>query len=152
MDSFISSQESMAYGLEGSTRTLSGITESLSKAINGSGLVKQEAVYNNLSKLVDAGIIYNVEQRAFLQTIADDLGGIFDTTNGSLTRLINLQRQDLTSNRMAIRSSLKEFLNQNYETSQYIKEGFQNVSNALLEAQSLMDSKSAMAMEAVLQQ
>jgi len=152
MDSFISSQERMAYGLEGSTRTLSGITESLSKAINGSGLIKQEAVYNNLSKLVDAGIVYNVEQRAFLQTIADDLGAVFDSSSGSLPRLINLQRQDISSNRLAIQSSLKEFLNQNYETSQYIKNGFQDVSNALLEAQSLMDSKSAMAMEAVLQQ
>ena len=53
---------------------------------------------------------------------------------------------------MAIRASLKEFLNQNYETSQYIKNGFQDVSNSLIEAQSIMDTNSAIAMEAVVQQ
>lgn len=152
MKSFIESQEAMNYGLIGTGRNLKEITNGLGDALGGTGLVKQENVYKNLSNLINQGILYNVEQRAFLQTISDDLGGVFDVTSGSLTRLINLQRQDLTANRLAIQSSLKEFLNQNYETSQYIKEGFQGVSDALFEAQAIMTSDSAMRLEATVQQ
>ena len=152
MKSFIDSQEAMNYGLIGTGRNLKEITSGIGDALGGTGLVKQENVYKNLSSLINQGILYNVEQRAFLQTIADDLGGVFDVTSGSLTRLINLQRQDLTANRLAIQSSLKEFLNQNYETSQYIKEGFQGVSESLFEAQAIMTSDSAMKLEATVQQ
>lgn len=152
LDSYVASQEALNYGFTGTTNNLERITKLFGSALGGQGIVKQAEVYNNLTELVNQGIIYNVEQRAFLKTISDDLGGIFDATDGSLTRLINLQRRDLTSNRMAIRASLKEFLNQNYETSQYIKNGFRDVSSSLLEAQSIMDTNSAVAMEAVVQQ
>lgn len=152
MNSFLSTQSSMAYNLNGTERSLEGITDTLGKALGGTGLVKQQEVYKNLQDLVNEGIVYNVEQRAFLKTISDDFGMIFDPRAGSLPRLINLQRQDLSSNRMAIEASLKEFLNQNYETSQYIKDGFANVSNALLEAQSIMTARSGMDLEAVVQQ
>ena len=152
MNSFLETQSSMAYNLTGTSKSLDDVTGTLGKALGGTGLVKQQAVYENLQDLVNEGIVYNVEQRAFLQTIADDLDLVFNASNGSLTRLINLQRTDLSSNRMAIEASLKEFLNQNYETSQYIKEGFQNVSSALLEAQSIMTTQSGMALESVVQQ
>jgi len=52
---------------------------------------------------------------------------------------------------MAIQASLKTFLNQNYQTSQYIKDGFESVSDALLQAQSLMSANSAMQVEAEVQ-
>ena len=152
MNSFLETQSAMAYNLNGTSRSLEGITDNLGKALGGTGLVKQQEVYKNLQNLVNEGILYNVEQRAFLQTISDDLNMVFDASNGSLTRLINLQRVDLSSNRMAIEASLKEFLNQNFETSQYIKDGFANVSNALLEAQSIMNVQSGINLEAVVQQ
>lgn len=152
MNDFVRVQESMAYNLNGTDKSLREVSNTLNRAIQGTGVVKQQEVYSNLTKLITNGIVYNAEQRAYLQTLSDDLGMFFDVSDGYLTRLINLQRRDLSSNRMAIEYSLKEFLNQNYQTSQYIKNGFEDVSQALIEAQSLMASDTAMELEAVLQQ
>ena len=151
MTKFLTTQEAMAYNLTNSGLTLNQVTNDLKDAISGTGIVKQEKVYENLTKLVQAGIVNNAEQRAYLQTLANDLGMIFDVQNGSLTRLIRLQQSDLTSHRMAIQASLKEFLNQNFKTSEYIREGFQTVSESLLEAQSLMSSGAGMALESTIQ-
>lgn len=152
MASFLETQEIMAYNLNGTGRNLQDVTRNLNEALAGTGIVRQEKVYNNLSNLIKEGIVFNAEQRAYLQTLSEDLGMKYYNNIGDLTRLINLQRKDLSSNRMAIEYSLKEFLNQNYQTSQYIKEGFEGVSQALIEAQSLMASNTAMELEAVLQQ
>ena len=151
MKEFISSQESMAYNLNGTSRSLSDVTSTLSNAIGTTGIVQQKKVYENLTALVRQGIVNNAEQRAYLQTLSDDLGMIFDVNNGALTRLIRLQNADLTSHRMAIQASLKEFLNQNYRTSEYIHEGFQQVSESLLEAQSLMSATNAVGLESTIQ-
>lgn len=151
MNTFLQTQESIAYNLNGTAMDIKGISKDLTNAIAGTGIVRQEAVYTKINEMVRAGIVYNVEQRAFLQTLSDDLGMMFNATDGSLVRLINLQRKDLTDERMAIQASLKTFLNQNYETSQYIVESFQGVSNALLEAQSIMTTQAGMEMEATVQ-
>ena len=152
MSSFIQTQEAMSYNLSGTGRSLEEVTKGLNRALGTTGLVRQEEVYKNLTTLIENGIVYNAEQRAFLQTIADDMSMTFDANNGSLTRLINLQRKDLSSSRMAIEYSLKTFLNQNYETSQYIKNGFSEVSAALIEAQAWMGAQSGVQTEAVIQQ
>ena len=98
LTAFVDSQEALNFGFIGTGNELGKVTKLLGETLGDTGLVKQEAVYKNLSDLVNQGIVYNVEQRAFLQTIADDLGGIFNASDGTLTRLINLQRRDLTSN------------------------------------------------------
>ena len=77
--------------------------------------MRQEKVFEKLGSLVSSGITYNVEQRAFLQTLASDIDMVFNAQDGSLTQLIRLQNQDLSSNRMAIEYSLQKFLNQNYQ-------------------------------------
>lgn len=151
MNNFLETQEKIAYNLNGSTYNLEGVVDDLTKALGSSGIVKQEDVYKNLQTLVEEGIVENVEQRAYLKTLSDDLGMNFNLQSKSLNRLILLQGEDMTSNRMAIQASLKTFLNQNYQTSQYIKDGFESVSDALLQAQSLMSANSAMQVEAEVQ-
>lgn len=151
IDKFVESQEKNEYALLGTGRDLNKITDTLQGTFGASHLVKQEEVYNNVSELLQAGIVYNVEQRAFLQTISDDMGAIFDGKTGSLPRLINLQRVDISSSRLAMEASLKEMLNANYENSQYIKNSFQSVSDALIEAQSLMTAQSGIQVESVIQ-
>ncbi len=148
---FVSKQQSVAAHLAGTGTSLNDITNTLSGALSAQGLVKQESVYNNLSKLVNSGIVYNVEQRAFLQTLSDDMNLLFDASNGSLTRLIRLQSTDLTSYRMAIQYDLQKFLNENYATSEYIRDAFTSVSSALLETQSMMTSSEGLALESTLQ-
>nr|DAU00298.1 MAG TPA: hypothetical protein [Bacteriophage sp.] len=41
--------------------------------------------------MVDLGINYNLEERAFLATISDKVATTFDAANGTLLRLIRLQ-------------------------------------------------------------
>jgi hypothetical protein len=141
----------MSYGLIGTGKQLSSVTDNIQKSFAMSSIVKQENVYSNVQSLLEEGIVYNVEQRAFLATIANDMGAIFDPKRGSFTRLINLQRVDTSANRLALEHSLKEFLNRNYENSEYIKQSFQQVSDSLIEAQSLMNAQAGMELESVVQ-
>ena len=151
MTDFVESQEKMAYNLDGSSKTLKDVTATLSDSINGTGIVQQKRVYQNLTELVQQGIVNNVEQRAYLQTLSNDLGMKFKANDASLNRLIKLQQADLSSHRMSIEASLKEFLNINFKTSEYIHQGFENVTRSLLEAQSLMTASNAMALESSVQ-
>ena len=151
IDRYVEKQEKNTYALTGTGRQLNEIADNLNNTFAASRLVKQEAVYTNVSNLLQAGIVYNVEQRAFLQTIANDMGAIFNPQMGSFPRLIRLQQKDTSSNRLALEYSLKEFLNSSYENSEYIKDQFQTVSDALVEAQSLMSSQSGVELESVVQ-
>lgn len=151
MSSLNSMRESIAYGISGTNTSLASIVNNINAAVGVSNVVKQESLYKNLQSLIDSGIVYNAEQRAYLTTLAEDLGMAFRADNASLSRLVNLYREDVSSQRMAIEASLKTFLNQNYQTSQYIKQGFENVSNALFEAQALMSTSEAMSFEATIQ-
>jgi hypothetical protein len=76
---------------------------------------------------------------------------VFNAQDGSLTQLIRLQNRDLSSNRMAIEYSLQRFLNQNYQTSEYIKAAFDSVSDSLLTAQSTMSARQAVDFEGTVQ-
>ena len=151
MTSLNTMRESIAYGIRGTNASLSSIVNNINAAVGASNVVKQENLYRNLQSLIESGIVYNAEQRAYLTTLSEDLGMAFRADNASLARLVNLHREDMSSQRMAIEASLKTFLNQNYQTSQYIKQGFESVSNALFEAQALMSTSEAMNFEAVIQ-
>ena len=151
VNTLVESQEKMRYGLLGYSKSLGDITNNLNKALAGNWLVKQSRVYDNINNLLTSGIVYNVEQRAFLQTLAEDMGAKFRADSTALTRLVNLQRTDSSENRLALEVALKEFLNQNFENSQYIVNSFQQVSSALIEAQSLMTSQNAVALESTVQ-
>ena len=150
VDTYISKQEAIVAHLSGSSDNFQNVSDKLQTLIS-TGLVKQTAVYDNVSKFVTQGIVSNVEQKAFLQTLADDIDATFNASDSTLVRLINLQKTDLTSNRLAIEYSLQEFLNQNYETSTYIKESFTSVSQSLIEMQSLMSAQTATETETVIQ-
>ena len=148
---YINAQQSLAAHLSGSNTSLSGVLNSLQSTLSASNVVRQERVFDNLGNLVKSGITYNVEQRAFLQTLAQDIDMVFNAQDGSLTQLIRLQNRDLSSNRMAIEYSLQKFLNQNYQTSEYIKAAFDSVSDSLLTAQSTMNARQAVDFEGTVQ-
>ena len=151
INKYIDSVQSLNAHLVGSGTSSSRLTDSLQNALSGQGLVSQEKVYDRLTEYVKSGIVYNVEQRAFLRTIADDIDLVFDGWTTSMNQLVRLQRQDLTANRLALEYSLQGFLNQNYQTSEYIKDSFASISESLLVSQSTMTAQNAMAYEAVVQ-
>lgn len=112
-----------------------------------SPLVRQEKIAENLKSMVGKGIAFNVEQRAFLQTIKDKIADTFDATNASLLRLVRVQQQDSTAARLGMESALTAFLNNMYETTEYMTDAMSSIKSSLLEAESLMGTKSAAAFE-----
>lgn len=112
-----------------------------------SPLVRQEKIAENLKAMVGRGIAFNVEQRAFLQTIKDKIADTFDATNTALLRLIRIQQQDTTAARLGMESALTSFLNNMYETTEYMTDAMSSIKNSLLEAEALMGTKSAAAFE-----
>ena len=79
INNYLDKVQSMRAHLIGSGSTFEGLTDNLNNALTGTGLVSQQRVFNNLSEYIRSGIIYNVEQRAFLKTIADDINLVFDS-------------------------------------------------------------------------
>lgn len=112
-----------------------------------SPLIKQESVVSNLEKLVGQGISFDVEQRAFLETIKDKIATTFNAADGTLLRLVRIQQQDTTAARLGMESALTSFLNNMYETTEYMQSVATSVRNSLQEAEALMGSKSAAAFE-----
>lgn len=112
-----------------------------------SPLVKQSDIANNIQSMVASGIAFNVEQRAFLQTIKAKIADTFDATNGTLLRLIRLQQQDSTASRLGMESALTSFLNNMYENTEYLKQVATSVKSGLEEAMSLMSAVDAVSFE-----
>ena len=117
------------------------------KVAGVSPLIKQESVVSNLEKLVGQGISFDVEQRAFLETIKDKIATTFEAADRTLLRLVRIQQQDTTAARLGMESALTSFLNNMYETTEYMQSVAKSVRNSLQEAEALMGSKSAAAFE-----
>ena len=151
INSYINNYQSMISSLVGANKDWESITDNLNNALSANSLVRQENVYKNLTELIKAGISENVEQRAFLETISDDLNLLLDTQTGSLARLIRLQDASIAENRVAIEYSLREFLNQNYQTSEYIKDSYLKVADSISELQAINTTSIASSIESALQ-
>ena len=151
INSYINNYQSMISSLVGANKDWESITDNLNNALSANSLVRQENVYKNLTELIKAGISENVEQRAFLETISDDLNLLLDTQTGSLARLIRLQDASIAENRVAIEYSLREFLNQNYSTSEYIKDSYLKVADSISELQAINTTSIASSIESALQ-
>ena len=108
-----------------------------------SPLIKQESVVSNLEKLVGQGISFDVEQRAFLETIKDKIATTFEAADGTLLRLVRIQQQDTTAARLGMESALTAFLNNMYETTEYMTDAAKSVRAQLAEAEALMGASSA---------
>lgn len=125
--------------------------DTMSSRITGiagvSPYIKQEDLANNVQAMVTSGIAFNVEQRAFLQTIKSKIADTFDATNGTLLRLIRIQQADSTAARLGMESSLTAFLNNMYENTEYLKQVSDGVKASLEEAMSLMSAVDAVGFE-----
>ena len=151
INSYVENYQTMMASLVGSKNDWEKITDNLNNALSASSLIKQQDVYKNLTELVKAGISGNVEQRAFLETLSNDLNLLLDTHTGSLARLIRQQNTSIAENRLAIQYSLREFLNENYATSEYIKNAYTKVAESITELQAINTTSDAASMESVLQ-
>lgn len=124
----------VSYRLQGTELTYKSLADTMKKNLAVSPFVRQSAMVQKLGDLVDKGIAYNVEQRAFLGTLSEKIVTTFDAFDSNLMRVIRLQQADTTAARMGMEASLNKFLNSMFSDSSYLSEGFDGVSQAIIDA------------------
>lgn len=139
------------YGSKNNKNWAGSYWDSMSKDITGmagiSPLVKQSDLANKVSQMVGQGIAFNVEQRATLAVLKDKIATTFDAANGTLLRLVRIQQQDTTAGRLGMEAALNAFLNNMYETTEYMEGIAKTVKGSLEEAMSLMTGENALSFE-----
>lgn len=151
MDTYSKYQSAIDTRLQDSGKTFIAMQSTLKNAVGASPYLKTETLLTNLQTLVEAGIVQNVEQRAFLNTIKDKVATTFDAANSSLLRIIRLQQNDSTAVRLGMEAYLTSFLNQTVKNTEYLNSVFDSVSEALLEASSTMTTQASTEFEYVVQ-
>ena len=137
--------------LQGTDKTFTSISKLLKSNLTLSPYVKTETVIKNIAELSEQGIAYNLEQRAFLKSIAEDIATTFDAANGTLLRLIRIQQQDTTGARLGMEASLTQLFNKMFKDTSYLGSLSQSVTDALLEAESLRSREDALELEYTVQ-
>lgn len=124
-----------------------GISDVIASATGASPFVKTQDVYKNVDALVASGVAYNVEQRAFLQTIKESIATTFDAANGTLLQLVRIQQADTTAARLGMEYALTQYLNNMYQTTEYLSDLASNVKSAMYEATALAGATGGVALE-----
>lgn len=141
----------LGTGIFQSTDIFGNLEDRIRLGLGINPYVKTEDVLSNLKQLVEKGIASNVEQRAFLNTVKDNIATTFDAANSALLRIIRLQQSDSTAARLGLEAYLTRFLNNLDANTEYLSTTFDNVQNALLEASSLMTSQASTELEYIVQ-
>ena len=119
------------------------ISNTISQNVGVSPFVQQKDVVGKLKDLVGQGISFNVEQRAFLETIKDKIATTFDVADGTLRKLVRIQQADSSAARLGMESALTSFLNNMYETTEYMQQAADSIRANIYEASALMDAEEA---------
>ena len=123
------------------------LSDTITGSVGVSPYIKQSDIVNKAKELINSGIAFDVEQRAFLATISDKIATTFDANDGTLRRLIRLQQQDSTAARLGMESAMNAFLNNMYENTEYLGSLSSSVRGQLEEAQALMSTEQAVELE-----
>lgn len=102
---------------------------------------------DNVIKATEQGIAFNIEQRAFLAGISENIASTFDAFDSNLSRIIRLQQADSTAARLGLEASLTKFLNSQFSDTSYLNNVFDSVSANLLEATAVMSAEKAVGFE-----
>lgn len=146
------SQSRMMGRLQGSALEWGDAVEDVSATIGMSGVVSKKNVIQKMVELVDSGVAYNLEMRAFLAETAQDIASTFDATNGTLLRMIRLQQADTTAARLGMEASLTKLFNNFFEDSSYLAGQVSDaISDKILDASATMSHDNAVEFEYVLQ-
>ena len=120
--------------LQGSNKSAQGIFDLMNKNLAISPYISYQDMLNNTAELINQGIAYNVEERAFLMTIKDKIADTFDVANGTLLQIIRIQQQDSTRARMGMEASLTAFLNSNFQDTSYLSQVYDTVTDAVADS------------------
>ena len=119
------------------------ITDDVQSAVGASRFVSQKELLQNVAKLTENGIAYNIEQRAMLATLSDKMVTTFDVLDNTLQRMIRIQQADLTMSQLGSEALLTKFLNSQFEDTSYLNTMYDSVLAALTDSISSMDKNNA---------
>ena len=127
------------------------INETIRKNTAFNPFIKYEEVLDNLSTLVEAGIADNVVQRAFLQTISEDIATTFEANRESLLEIIRIQQRDSTAARLGMEAGLTRLFNYYFSDTSYLSNTFDAVQEAMIDLSAQLDEKTAVELEYIVQ-
>ena len=151
MSTFFQYQGKINARLQGTNITYQGMVRDVSGNIALSPYVSQKAMVENITKLVESGVAYNIEQRAFLASISDNIAHTFDVFDGNLMRLIRLQQADSTAARLGMEAMITEVLNSRFSDTSYLNSTYDAVSQALIDTNSTLTRDQSLALEYTVQ-
>lgn len=139
------------YGSQSNKKSSGSYWDQMVKDMTAVGAInpfyKQSDFANNIKELVDTGIAFNIQQRAFLKTISNKIATTFEVADSTLLRLVRIQQEDSTAGRMGMEAAMNAFLNQMYENTEYLKTVASSVRANLNEMESLMAGAEAAEVE-----
>ena len=124
-----------------------GIAQTLSGIAGVSPWIQTKKLYENVDKLAEKGISFNLEQRAFLETMAEKIATTLHVDNQNLLNLIRVQQADTTAARLGLEANLNSYFNSMFATTEYLSDAFDNVSSSIYEAVSQMNAVSGVGFE-----
>lgn len=151
ISAFYEYQAEVEARLQGSQESYQKSLNNIAKNVGISGLVSQKEVIQNIKKLVDQGVAYDLDLRAFLATVSDRVVNTFDVFDSNLLRLIRLQQSDTTAARLGMEASLTRLFNQYFSDSSYLSDAFDSVSQAILDANGQLTKNASIEFEYMVQ-
>lgn len=151
ISTFSQYQSTINTRLQGTATTFQSLQSSLTRNVGIGPFVRTSSLLENLNSLVAQGIAFNLEQRAFLETISDKIATTFDVADASLLRIVKLQQQDSSASRLGMEAYLTRYFNEMFQDTAYLSQTFDSVTAALVEATSQMGAKQSVEFEYVVQ-
>lgn len=138
--------------LTDSAVTFDTIKSHFGSAYIASPFMDLKSYVENIDKLSAGGILYNIEERAFLETVSDKIVASFDVLDASLLRMTRLQQADMTRYMLGNEALLTRLFNEFFEDSSYLATNVSdNISASVFEAASTMNQAAASAFEFTIQ-
>lgn len=122
--------------LYGTNLTFTKMQKDVSNTLGASRYVSQQKMLENLYKLTESGIAFNLEYRAWLETVSDKMVTTFDTLDQSLTRLVRLQQADVSNASLGSEALMTKYLNNLFKDTSYLNNLYDSVAATLLDATS----------------
>lgn len=151
IDSFYENQAKINARLQGADTNYQKALLKISQNVSLSPFVSQNKVIEKLNTLVDSGVAYNLELRAYLGTISEKIASTFDAFDSNLLRLIKVQQADTTAARLGMEAALTRLFNSYFSDTSYLSSLADTVSQQLIEANSQLTRDMSLAFEYTVQ-
>ena len=122
--------------LYGTNLTFTKMQKDITNTLGSSRYVSQQKMIDNLYKLTESGIAFNLEYRAWLETVSDKMVTTFDSLDTTLTRLVRLQQADISNASLGSEALLTRFLNSKFKDTSYLNNLYDSVAGILVDSTS----------------